>query len=172
MTDLPTYALASTYHAVGLLALLVAISFTLDSYRRHRAHDKNWSDMFACYRQGWRDWARQIPRDFGVLFGRVEALPDPDHPYGRGYPLQVGIAHTAWAWAGMAFYWSERNTGWSVSMDAVGVVLPFVWSAMYGRGYLMHLKTIWQATPHRWRLFLRVLILYVPCATILRSLVL
>ena len=57
-------------------------------------------------------------------------------------------------------------------MDAVGVVLPFVWSAMYGRGYLMHLKTIWQATPHRWRLFLLVLILYIPIATILRSFVL
>lgn len=172
MSDVLTYGLASIYHAVGFLALCVAISFTLDSYRRHHERGKTVRDMWRCYRVAWRDWLRSIPRDIGVLLGRVEALPDQEHPYGRGYPLQVGIAHTAWAWAGMAFYWSERNTGWSEAMDAVGIVLPFIWSALYGRGYLMHLKVIWQDTPHRWRLLALVLIVYVPVATVLRSFVL
>lgn len=172
MGDILTYGLASIYHAVGFLALCVAISFTFDSYRRHAERGKTVREMWVCYRHAWVDWLHQIPRDIGVLLGRVEALPDPEHPYGRGYPLQVGIAHTAWAWAGMAFYWSERNTGWADMMDVAGIILPFLWSALYGRGYLMHLKVIWRETPHRWRLMLLVMLVYVPVATILRSFVL
>ncbi len=170
MKDIPIWGimLASVYHAVAALALTVALLFMIDSIIRRRKSHAPASSFVGDYLHGWVDWARNLPRDSRVIFGRVESLPDQMHPYGEGYPLQVGIAHTAFAWGCMALYWSEQNVVWMTGLDLLHTSLPFIWCWFYGRGYLMHLRCVWMDYPHRWRLFLLGMLLYMPTSVLLR----
>lgn len=169
-SEVPVFGLflASVYHAVGVLAFLVSLSFCQDILHQIRHSSDSLLSLPGQYLRGWRDWWRALPNDFMAMIGVIPSEPTPAHKYGAGYPLEVGIAHTAFAWAGMAIYWSEQNVVWFQGMSAISLSLPVIWCWFYGRGYLMHLKTIWRHKPYRWRLFLLSLVIYIPAATSLR----
>lgn len=166
------YALASIYHIIGLLAGFVCFTFLVDIRRQMVGQGDRVRDWPLRYLRGWIKWAQDIPSSLKIALGILPTTPEPIHPYGVGFNLQVGVAQTAGAWFGMALYWAEKNVGWMndfQSGDYWSIVPPFVFCAFYARGYLMHLKTIWQGNPHRWKLFLLASLIYIPAATIIRA---
>lgn len=161
--------LASVYHAIGLLSLFVAVSFGLDAHRQLKARGDRVSSLPCRYIRGWIDWWKALPNDIAAAIGIIKVKPEVPHAYGAHYPLEVGIAHTALAWAGMAFYWAEKNISWMDSISGFELLLPLFWCWLYGRGYLMHLRTIWsRRRPYLWRLYMLTSGTYVLSATAIR----
>lgn len=172
MSGVPVFGIvmASIYYGLAFLAFLV--SWAMWRSVQWQVGENNvtiWKAAKDVFHELFT-WPPQIPHDLKVLLGRAEPVTPRKRAVEPHIGLQMGIGLTSLAWAVAGTVWAETNIGLYLGAERIFFVVVTAFCTLYLLGYMLHLQTIWRERPHRWRLSLLSVVIFVPTLSIIRIL--
>lgn len=175
MNEAPVLGLfmANLYWAISAFSFLVSFEMNRDirnQFTEKRIVRRPLRHRIADGIVTFLTWPKHLRRDWKVIRGKVEPKPLPAPVIGSHIRLQRGISIAAGCLGVERLIWAELNTAWISETPDLFFNVALTVCVLYLFAYSLHLQTIWQRKPHRWRLLLTITIIAIPLATAVRVL--